>query len=128
MARKLINLIYREIAQARGATEADSERLPALAEAIGAAPHPREREIVAYLRGSPNHHAIGKVVRDGLDPASDVFLYPGGNTDGVYLWPMELAYYVEKYHVRPPEPFVRRMESLDWTPPRADSLHLDELR
>jgi hypothetical protein len=70
---------------------------------------------------------MGKVVRDALDSNSGVYLYPGANTDGLYVWPMELAYYVQKYHVRLPQHFLERMASLNWKPPTTAAIDYKKL-
>lgn len=68
-----------------------------------------------------------KGVRDALDPEQNVVLFPGHNTDGTYLWPCELAYYVAKYHVRLPEAFVEHMASKNWMPPDPSEIDFEAL-
>jgi hypothetical protein len=60
---------------------------------------------------------MGKVVGDALNPSAEVVLFPSRKTDGVFVWPAELGYYVRKYHLRVPAAFVERMLSLNWQPP-----------
>jgi hypothetical protein len=38
-------------------------------------------------------------------------------TDGVWVWPEYLEYYVATYHVELPKAFVRHMEQSSWTAP-----------
>src|SRR5262249_11657185 len=38
-------------------------------------------------------------------------------TDGVWVWPSDLAYYVAVYHCRIPEGFLQYVTSSDWRPP-----------
>ncbi|MFJ2191222.1 hypothetical protein ACIOJE_25380 [Kitasatospora sp. NPDC087861] len=50
-------------------------------------------------------------------------------TDGVWMWPGDLAYYVRKYNIALPESFVGHAESLNWTPPelsRSELLLIEE--
>lgn len=112
--QKIIVLEYREIERQRGGNPAG---LPSLVLALAPTPQDHEEEIAAYLERAPNYGAMGKVVNDALDERNGVILYPANNTDGVYLWPVELAYYVRTYHVRLPEHFIEHMRSRDWAPP-----------
>ena len=43
------------------------------------------------------------------------------------MWPGQLPYYVERYHVRLPAEFVAYMAANDWTPPDLDDQDLAEL-
>ena len=115
----LIQIMYKEIAEGRGNHSSD---LPSLKELVADSPQDHEAEIITYLEKSPNYSAMGKTVRDALNPASSLPLYPGTNTDGLYLWPLELAYYVRTYHVRLPQHFVERMKSKNWNPPPRPSI------
>jgi hypothetical protein len=38
-------------------------------------------------------------------------------TDGAWIWPADLAHYVERYHVRLPGEFVEHAAGRGWTPP-----------
>jgi hypothetical protein len=40
------------------------------------------------------------------------------HTDGVWVWPGTLSFYVEKYRVELPPDFIERMAALDWTCPK----------
>ena len=90
-------------------------------------PQPHEDKIIEYLTTAPNYCAMGKAVGDVLNPQEDVALFPGTNTDGLYFWPMELAYYVRKYHVRLPQDFIARMAALNWKPPSKERINWNEL-
>jgi hypothetical protein len=70
---------------------------------------------------------MGKVVLDMLDPSRKTPLFPGVNTDGAYMWPLELSHYVQKYHVTLPKEFVAPMASLHWKPPAEETLNWDNL-
>jgi hypothetical protein len=43
-------------------------------------------------------------------------------TDGQYAWPSDLAYYVERYHVRLPDDFVSVIAAHGWRVPEAVDL------
>jgi hypothetical protein len=80
-------------------------------------PQDHEEDIARYLESAPAYSGVGTIVGDVLNPNNRVVLFPGENTDGVYIWPAELAYYVRKYHLRLPNELVERMASLNWQPP-----------
>jgi len=98
-----------------------------LRDAMSDQAQPNEEEIIRYLELAPNYCAVGKVIGDKLNPDERAAVFPGMNTDGIYLWPMELAYYVRKYHVRLPKEFIERMASLNWKPPAKSSINYKEL-
>jgi hypothetical protein len=54
---------------------------------------------------------------DVLSPAGPRIDPPHLLTDGVWYWPLDLAYYVERYHVALPAPFVAHMQACGWRPP-----------
>ena len=122
--RQVIWIEYQEIEQENGG---NSERLPLLKDAVADTPQDHEEQIIAYLRNAPSYSSMGKVVRDVLKPSNGVKLYPGTNTDGLYLWPAELAYYVGNYHIRLPPHFVERMASKNWQPPLKSSIDYKNL-
>lgn len=41
-------------------------------------------------------------------------------TDGTWLWPSDLAYYVRTYHARVPEELIAHASDIDWVPPVLD--------
>src|SRR4051812_40591769 len=94
----LIRLEYRELVEVCE----DRSSLPSLKEHASAVAQDNEAAIIQYLETAPNYSAMGKVTGDVLNPEEKVVLFPGTNTDGLYLWPAELAYYVRRYHVRLP--------------------------
>ena len=121
----IIRIVYSEILQARGDTNAVG--LPSLIAAVGNIPHEQEFQIVGYLNNAPNSGARGSFARDFFrQDDTTIYLPYGNNTDGKYIWPTELAYYVQKYHVRLPEKFVQHMASRNWTPPDEKSFNYSE--
>lgn len=46
-------------------------------------------------------------------------------TDGVWIWPSHLAYYVRTYHVVLPEEFLDHMASRKWVAPELSDTELD---
>src|SRR5437870_3688039 len=108
MVFRVICIDYRELVAERSGNSVvpSSLDLPWLRDCTAAAPQDDEEKIARYLEMSPAVSAMGKGVGDALDRTSDVVLFPGQNTDGVFVWPTELSYYVRKYHVRVPKCLV----------------------
>src|SRR5262249_45711107 len=73
-----------------------------------------EGRIVAYLQAGVCLAAAGGVQRDVLDPSSGVYTSPDMLTDGIWLWPGELAHYVAAHHVELPAAFVAHMRRHGW--------------
>lgn len=100
----------------------EQQYLPSITEAIATSPQEHEENIVAYLRSGVCIGARGCYVDDVLDITSRVPLNPHTYTDGIYLWRLDIAHYVEKYHLRLPSDFIRHMASLNWQPPTKEQL------
>ena len=101
--------------------------LLSLKDSVFAERQDHEEEIARYLESAPSYSALGKVVGDVLDPDAKAVLFPGKNTDGVYVWPAELAYYVRKYHIRLPQPLIERMVALSWQPPAEEDIDWENM-
>jgi hypothetical protein len=90
---------------------------PSLREAMRDKGKPGEARIAAYLRAAPiMFHALGPVT-DVFTPKGDYICVPNIHTDGVYAWPEDLAYYVERYHVALPAEFLAHLAAAKWTAP-----------
>ncbi len=63
-------------------------------------------EIARYLRGCPVVVATSQRVDDVVDPSKHEVSGINIHTDGTYLWPEDLAYYVEAYGVAVPDEIV----------------------
>jgi hypothetical protein len=100
----------------------EQRKSPSILDYIGKEPQENEDRAVAYLRGAPCIAVKCSLAGDVLDPSSRVGLGRSTHTDGSYIWSSTLAYYVEKYHVRLPEDFLRHMASADWCPPSKDQI------
>lgn len=48
-------------------------------------------------------------------------------TDGVWIWPSDLSYYVKKYHVKLNEHFILHMKNANWTVPSREEIKLGQL-
>jgi hypothetical protein len=64
--------------------------------------------------------AFGGMTSDLLNPDGDSIGFHCLRTDGLWVWPGELAFYLRTYHVLPPVDFIHRMASQDWEIPDLD--------
>ena len=95
----------------------ERKEFPSIHDAIATSPHEHEREIAAYLRGAVCLGARGAYYEDVLNPSKQVGLLRHTYTDGTFAWSLDLAYYVETYHVRLPKNFLDHLAARRWTPP-----------
>lgn len=51
----------------------------------------------------------------------------GTRTDGVWVWPFDLSYYVRTYNVLLPVEFIERAAEFDWTPPVVTDERIDAI-
>jgi hypothetical protein len=83
---------------------------PDIHEALRVPLAPEERgPLAAYLRACPVFAATGSRGDDVLDPTRRQVSRIDTHTDGAYVWPEDLAYYVEVYGVRPPLAFIEHV-------------------
>lgn len=99
------------------------EAVAALNALRAAAARPNEADILRYLRGGTQAFVILGLSSDLLSPKREVIGPPNIFTDGEWVWPADLLYYIEKYHIDVPEAFVRRMEERGWHCPPVKELH-----
>lgn len=90
---------------------------------------PNIPHIVTYLNA-------GTVYAVAAGPTLDIFKHPARHiigplslhTDGTWLWPSDLAYYVQHYHVALPDDFIAHMRAQHWTPPQLSEDQVRTLR
>lgn len=93
------------------------DELPGIREVMGFAWEEREsKRVIEYLRSGVIAAASPGVVKSVLDETK-VIGTPSWRTDGVWLWPDTLAYYVEALGVRLPPAFIRRIRDNGYTVP-----------
>ena len=90
---------------------------PALVTSVRPAGEDWEAQAVGYLGGGTVIAAAMMVTSDILDPADPIIGPLTILADGVWMWPSDLAYYVQRYHCAVPPDFVQHMREQDWTPP-----------
>lgn len=76
--------------------------------------HPWERFAARYLDQGEIVVVASQWVDDLLDVDAKRICQYSIRTDGVWVWPSSLAYYVRKYHVKLPAEFLDRMASNYW--------------
>lgn len=75
-------------------------------------------QIVAYLRAAEHVAVSGILAIDELSPQRTAIGTLSVQTDGVWAWPSDYAYYVATYDVAIPVEFIRSARARGWTPPR----------
>lgn len=123
MSTDAIWINYRELSR----SSIQGQEWPSLRDHISAEAQDHEDEVARYLETAPSYSGVGTIVGDVLDPSAQVVLFPGKKTDGVYVWPAELFYYVRKYHLKIPSGFITRMMELNWQPPTEQEIDWERL-
>lgn len=87
------------------------------------------RDVVNYLNGGTVLASSGVLARDEFNEDHPPIGQLNILTDGTWVWPSDLAYYLEQYGVSLPAEFLSHAAQMDWTPPRlarADLLRAEE--
>ena len=71
--------------------------------------------LVVYLRSGRLLAAVPSPGVDVLDPTRVGVPSPHLLTDGRWMWPADLAYYVESYGVSVPAEFLEDLDDASWT-------------
>lgn len=73
-----------------------------------------EEKIITYLKSGYVVAVAACLVKDVLDESTKL---PGGlcaQTDFVWSWYSDLAYYVKTYHLKLPKEFIKHIEAKNW--------------
>jgi len=81
-------------------------------------------EICRYLRNGFVLAACGSVVKDIIHPEKGIVGSPDDLTDGTWIWPADLAYYVENYDLKLDDAFIKHMIENSWSV--SDDISIDE--
>jgi hypothetical protein len=90
---------------------------PSLHDAVGTLPADLHDRVWRYLESGAVLVASSGIVDDVLDPDRQAVATPDMMTDGTWLWPRDLAYYVANHQVGLPAEFLATMESNGWRAP-----------
>lgn len=71
--------------------------------------------VVAYLKDGAYLATMPALMWDILSDARHEICGAGVLTDGVWCWPSDLFYYVDKYAVGVPDDFLAHMRSKNWS-------------
>jgi|HubBroStandDraft_4_1064222.scaffolds.fasta_scaffold1417416_2 hypothetical protein len=89
---------------------------PSLVESRHRGPQALRARIAAYLQAGTTLSVSSGSYRDWFDSSKK-----SGTkqivSDGVWVWPGDLAYYVEQHGVALPQEFLSHMEAMNWSPP-----------
>ncbi len=72
------------------------------------------KKICAYLDAGIELIVSPGVVEDVINPERGTAGVTSTYTDGVWLWPGDLSYYVRNYKLKLPEEFIKTMQQNDW--------------
>ena len=86
-----------------------------------------KNEICEYLKKGMVLAACGQVVDDVINPERGIAGAPDDMTDGRWMWPADLVYYVENYDLQLPKEFIDYMKNNDWKIPTNINIDLDNL-
>lgn len=86
-----------------------------------------EAAIVRYLAQSPVLAISGSAVYDVIDPQHPVAGRNAVRTDGVWIWPDDLAYYVANYHIVLPAEFIADGTRSKWAVRDLTQAELEDL-
>jgi hypothetical protein len=95
---------------------------------IGPYRHRDASNIASYLRSASAMYIIPGLTRNIFDTRDDNELVIHIRTDGIWYWRQDLSFYVDNYHLWPPDPFVEHVRQNRWTPPEVGDEELLRLQ
>lgn len=84
-------------------------------------------KICKYLNSGYVLAACGSVVNDIICPEKGVIGPPDDVTDGKWIWPADLAYYVENYNLKLQDEFIDYMSENSWCIPKDIAIDEDNI-
>ena len=85
-----------------------------LKEAVRKNPAENEDKIVEYLDSGAIFCVAAGVVSDVLDESKGIITSLEILTDGVWVWPSDLSYYVKSYHIELDADFIEHIKKKGW--------------
>lgn len=86
-----------------------------------------EEKILNYLKQGIVLVACGGVVNDIIEPDNGIAGCPDMRTDGTWLWPGDLPYYVKKYHIILDPQFIKTMRKNEWRIIDSSQIDFDDI-
>ena len=71
-------------------------------------------KIYQYLKSGVEFIVSPEITQDIITPERGTSGVASSYTDGIWLWPGDLAYYVKNYNLKLPEEFISTMEQNNW--------------
>ncbi|GAA3635140.1 hypothetical protein GCM10022223_61920 [Kineosporia mesophila] len=84
-------------------------------------------KLLRYLEGNVVLAATAALVDDVLDHTARAVAPLELVTDGAWVWPRDLAYYVEKYDAAVPATFILHLELRNWVQPHLGENELQQV-
>jgi hypothetical protein len=83
--------------------------------------------LLKYLKLAPVFVLSPGITRDVLSPSSPIIGSPNILTDGHWVWPEDLAYYVEKYNIFLPKDFLEFTRDKNYQPPNENDVDFTDV-
>ena len=102
---------------------------PSIKDYIGKEERNKIDKICTYLSSGIVIAETPGVVNDVIDPDKGVAGTPTALTDGTWVWPGDLAYYVKNYRLKLADEFIITMQENNWTIPiKIEDIDFDTLK
>ena len=90
---------------------------PSIKDFVGKEDKALAAKISSYLSSGISLAVTPGIVNDVIDPDKGIAGSPTAYTDGTWVWPGDLAYYVMNYRLKLPDEFTKTMQENNWTIP-----------
>jgi hypothetical protein len=100
---------------------------PSIADFVGGMQPDIKDRVIGYLRGGAVLLAYFNISDDVLDDARPPIGPLEIRSDGEWVWPSDLPYYVDRYGVGLPPEFLDHLAARGWQPPTEGELDSAEL-
>ncbi len=104
---------YREMSQGR-------ETDPSIFDVLKKGDPALVEKICKYLSNGLTIIVSPGITSDIIDEAAGIAGTGSSCTDGIWLWPDDLVYYVRKYNIALPNDFIDTMKNNNWNNPGGD--------
>ena len=98
-----------------------------LYELISLIPNLNEDKIISYLKSGTIFCVSPGIVQDVLSKDEKIIGSLKILTDGVWIWPSDLVYYIQEYHVSLDNDFISHMCESNWMCITMNTIDLEKL-